>query len=179
MRRRAPRRITATYLERYTLHYLERYVTTGPHLRRLLRRRVARSSAHHEVDPAEGYRLVDALIVKLEEVGLINDRRYAEDRARALNRRGAGRRQIVQALAAKGLRGALVDAALAAAGIDDDAELRAAATYARKRRIGPWRERPVDQAGRQKELAKLARRGFSYAVASRVIDAEDWDDQSR
>ena len=77
MRRRAPRRITASYLERYTLHYLERYVTTGPHLRRLLRRRVAKSSAHHEVDPAEGYRLVDALIVKLEDVGLINDRRYA------------------------------------------------------------------------------------------------------
>lgn len=179
-KRRDPRRITARYLESYTLHYLERYVTTTHHLRRLLRQRVNRSAAHHGDDPAEGHQLVDALIRKLVDLGLLDDRRYAEDKARALLQRGSSRRRIVQALGAKGLRGSLVDEALAAAGVDDDAELRAARTYARKRRIGPWREGSADWQTRRKELAKLARRGFSYDVASRVVDApaEDWDDHS-
>jgi regulatory protein len=177
--KRPPKRITERYLERYTLYYLERYSSTSFHVRRLLRQRVDRSCAHHGDDREVGYALVDALLLKLSDLGLLNDAQWAEDRARALHRRGSSRRQISAALSAKGIRGATQDQVLAGLELDGDtSDLEAARTYARKRRIGPWREGPVDRDGRRKELAKLARRGFSYDVARRVIDA-DCDDQSR
>ncbi len=73
--------------------------------------------------------------------------------------------------AEKGIpRGPLTDDVLAELGLDEpQAELDAARTYARRRRIGPWRAEPADADARRKELAKLARRGFSYDVAQRVV----------
>ena len=52
-------------------------------------------------------------------------------------------------------------------------EERAALTYCRKRRIGPYRAADGREALREKDMAALARRGFSYGVACRVIDGED------
>jgi regulatory protein len=51
-----------------------------------------------------------------------------------------------------------------------DAELEAARTWARKHRIGPWRTGPVDPEIRRKELARMARNGFGYGVACKVVD---------
>ena len=60
-----------------------------------------------------------------------------------------------------------------------DPTLHAAARAAKKARIGPWGPDDVDYPTRQKQLAKLARRGFSYQVAQRVLradleEAEQW-----
>jgi regulatory protein len=55
--------------------------------------------------------------------------------------------------------------------------LAAAAAYARRRRLGPFRRVPEERAERrQKDLAALARRGFGYGVAKQVIDADDFSD---
>jgi regulatory protein len=52
-----------------------------------------------------------------------------------------------------------------------DEELAAAFVLARKRRVGPYRRAAVDRAGRAKELPVLARAGFPFGVAKRVVDA--------
>ncbi|MBX2797147.1 MAG: RecX family transcriptional regulator [Myxococcales bacterium] len=175
-RRRAPRRITAPYLQRVTAHYLERYASSRANLKRLLMRRVHRSAAHHDDDPADGEVLVDAELDRLEGLGLIDDDAYAADRARSLNRRGASARKIRATLASKGVAGWRIDAALESlAGEGTDPEWRAALTYARKRRIGPYRRAPVDDDGRRKELGRMARAGFSFDLAKRVLDATEED----
>ena len=50
------------------------------------------------------------------------------------------------------------------------AELHAACAYARRRRLGPWHvsER---EARRERDLAALARQGYSVDTARQVIDA--------
>ena len=48
----------------------------------------------------------------------------------------------------------------------------AAARYARRRRLGPFRAAPEREERRQRDLAALARAGFAYDVARRVIEAE-------
>lgn len=170
---RKPRRITAAYLQRVTSHYLERYTSCRANLRRLLVKRVHRSAAHHEADPEPWLALVEAELDRLERIGLLNDAAYAADRARSMSRRGAGSRKIQAALRAKGVPSAHIEAALEAlAEEDDDPELRAACTYARKRRIGPWRTRPPDDDSRRKELARMARAGFPFDLARRIVDAE-------
>lgn len=170
--RRAPRRATARYLRAWSLHYLERYASSAAHLRRLLARKVARSAAAHGTDEAEGLRAADALIAELQRLGLLDDVAYAEGRARALHRRGQSARAIRAALRQRGVPGEIVDGALAA--LSEQAaepDLAAALAYARRRRIGPYRSGPADPEARERELAALGRRGFSYETARRVVEA--------
>ena len=173
--RRAPRRISAAYLSRVTTHYLERYASSRGNLRRLLMQRVKRSAEHHGDDPADGARLVDAELDRLEQIGLLNDASYATDKARSMLRRGAGARKIGAALGAKGVPREVIDAALEelCEGVDPDIE--AAWTFARKRGLGPWRRVAGDDDRRRKELARMGRAGFSFELARQVVDATDRD----
>ena len=54
---------------------------------------------------------------------------------------------------------------------DVNPELEAAAALARRRRLGPYASEEKRRDARQKHLASLARNGFSFDIARRVIDA--------
>ena len=172
-RRRGPRRATQKHLENAALHYLERFASSAAHLRRVLMRRVERSARVHGTDRAEGAALVEALVARFERAGLVDDRVYAEGRAAALFRRGTAPRAIRAALRAKGVAGETIEAALGTLEAGPDAELAAATALARRRRLGPYRPAQARAARRDKDLAALARAGFGYDVARRVVDAGD------
>lgn len=167
---KVPPKITASYLASVTAWYLERWATSRAHLQRLLARRV-RASAREHGGEAEGMALVEAELDRLSALGLLDDTRFAADRARALARRGVSRARIRGALGAKGIAADTVRAALDDGG--DGGDWAAALTWARKHRVGPWRRQPVDRDGRRKELARLGRAGFPFALASRIVDATD------
>ncbi|MGH6947478.1 MAG: RecX family transcriptional regulator, partial [Kiloniellales bacterium] len=114
-RRRGPRPATPERLKKAALAYLERYAAPAAQVRRVLLRRVKRSAELHGTDPEAGAGAVDALVARLVAEGLIDDRAYAESKARGLSRRGASARRIAAQLAAKGVAGE--DRALALAGI--------------------------------------------------------------
>ena len=78
-------------------------------------------------------------------------------------------------LAAKGVASDAIDDALESlTDLVTNADLNGACNYARRRRIGPWRRRDRTDY-RDRDLAALARQGFSYDIARKVIDAEDAD----
>ena len=52
-----------------------------------------------------------------------------------------------------------------------DPELAAALNLARRRRLGPYKAPGDREDQRQKDLAVLARGGFGYQIARRVIEA--------
>lgn len=158
------------------MYYLQRYATSAANLRDVLMRRVQRSAQAHGDDPADGAGLVDALIVRYLDAGLLDDRAYAEGRAASLHRRGVSRRGIVARLKAKGVGADDIEEALAQFGdTPDESDLAAACNYARRRRLGPWRSKERAER-RERDLAALARQGFSYALALRVIDADTVED---
>lgn len=164
---RAPRRITADYLQRAALHYLERYSVPAAQLRRVLARKIAASCRHHGEDPEQHAAALDAVVARCAAAGLVDDRRFAEARAASLRRKGQSSRAIAARLGAKGVARELAgELARAEAG----AERSAALVAARRRRIGPWREAGQRAACRQKDLAALARLGFDFATARAVID---------
>lgn len=176
MSKRVPPPVSASWLAWHSQRYLERWFTSSAHLRRLLLQRAMRSVEAHGSDPAEAKALVDAEITRLITLGALDDDAYARDKAQSLHRKGRGAAKIRQALGAKGLGGQPVTEALAALRHDDrDPEMEAARTFARKRRIGPWRTGPDDAETRRKELGKLARAGFSYSIARRALDTPDDD----
>jgi len=180
--RRAPRPATPERLERAAYHYLERFATSAENLRRVLMRRVDRSAQLHGTDRREGAETVDALVGKFLRLGLLDDATYARGRAASLHRQGKGARAIRMALMQKGVgdedAAAALDALVEEAGTEET-DLAAALAYARRRRLGPYRGGAPDEAvrteRRDRDLAALARRGFSYDVCRTVIEAESAD----
>jgi len=170
--RRAPRKATATYLERAAMHHLRRYSTTCAGLRRVLLRRVDRSARAHGTDPKEGRLMVEALIARFVRCGLLDDRRFARARALSLHERGTSLRGIAFKLRARGVPAGEVRAALTALreGDDGDGELDAALTLARRRRLGPYREESARRERREKDLAVLVRAGFPFCLARKVVE---------
>jgi len=186
-KRRGPRKATAKHLENAALHYLGRFASSAENLRRVLLRKVRRSARFHGTDEDEGRAHVERLVKRLARAGLVDDATYAAARAVSLHRRGAAPKLIAARLRQKGVAAGAIDGALAALGGSlGDVELAAAVNLARRRRLGPYRPkgrsqaRPATGGGdrlgaareRERALAALARAGFPYDVARRVVDAD-------
>jgi regulatory protein len=172
--RKLPKPATPERLERAALAYLERFASSAESLRRVLMRRIDRSARFHGTDRAQGAAWVEALIERYRRSGLIDDRAYAEAAARSLRRRGGSARMVRMKLAAKGVDAGTVGAALdAAAEGDPDSELSAARAYARRRRLGPFGPAAGRKERRMRDLAALARAGFSYDMARKVVDGTE------
>jgi regulatory protein len=169
---RAPRRISPDYLQRAAMHYLERYSAPAAQLRRVLARKVALSCRHHGEDPAVHRQALDDVVARCVSSGLVDDQRFAEARAATLRRRGRSARAVAATLAAKGVGREL---AARASSVGDEEELLAALKAARRKRLGPW-SRGDRAANRQKDLAALARAGFTITVARAVIDGAGDED---
>ena len=172
-RRRQPLKASPEALERSALRYLDRYDAASGHLRRLLLAKVTLSSRVHGTDATEGAAAVERLIQRLTAAGVLNDTRFARERLRSLRARGCSLAMVRARLAAKGLSQDLIETTLAEADEEDvGTDLTAALTYARRRRLGPFRSEARAER-RERDLAALGRQGFDYETARRVIDCED------
>jgi regulatory protein len=175
-RRHRPKPLTPSYLENAALHYLERFSSSSANLKRVLMRKVMRAAAAGTADMTEGERLVDALIARYVAAGLVDDKAYAAQRAASLRRQGNSRFAIRGKLALKGVGRALIESALGELDEDDaQGEIAAACALVRRRRLGPFRPAAARKDAWQKDLAALARAGFSLDVARRVLRAGDPD----
>ena len=162
-------------LEKWALGYLERFASSAENLRRVLGRRARRRMSDPE-GLREARALIDALVVRYRDSGLIDDAAYASARARGRLARGEPLRKIAAGLAAKGVdaddRAAALDALRQTA---PDPDLAAACAFARRRRLGPYRRGPAHQqpADRRRELAIFARAGFGRREAEAVLRCVD------
>jgi regulatory protein len=160
--------IGSDLLERWALHYLGRYASSAENLRRVLMRRVRRRSL--EATPA-AVALIDALVVRYRESGLLDDAAYAAARVQSLHRRGESMRAMRARLAAKGVPAAdVADAVSGLRAATPDPDVAAACAFARRRRLGPFRRAAADHA---RELGSFARAGFSRRVAEAVLACLD------
>ncbi len=192
-----PKPVSERRLENVALFYLQRFAASAETLRRVLRRRVDRSARVHGTDRAEGHAMAERVVARMVAAGLVDDRAFALARAARLHGRGASPRLISVHLKARGIGADLVDQALAGlaadlgadgqapgaggeeagsggsrrAGSSDEVAFRAAVNLARRRRLGPFRREEERAAFLKKDLATLARAGFSYAIARRLLAA--------
>ncbi len=173
MRPRRPPAIAPADLEAAALRYLERYASSAENLRRVLMRRITRAERLGMIERADGRARVNTVVERLVERRLLDDRAYAEGRARSLSRQGRSRSRIGQALAAKGVEVEAIGAALESLAEEGETDLAAAVRFAKKRKLGPFRVGRDRKERRDRDLAALGRAGFGYDIARRVIDADD------
>jgi regulatory protein len=173
-KKRDPPPLTPDTLAKAADAYLKRYPSSAENLRRVLRRRLIRRAHRGEDVPTQAKAWIDDLVHRLLATGKLNDSLYATALADSLARQGRSLRVIAEKLRQKGIPRDLVEATVAKIkGSDADLEVRLAHRYARRRRLGPYSRPGVDRVQRrQKDLAALARQGYSYAVAKAVIDGD-------
>lgn len=164
------RPVTPAYLARYAAWYLARFTCSRAHLETLLHRKIDRSVTEHGTDAQTAAGWCSALLDRLSAQGALDDAGYARGRAGSLLRRGKPPAAIRADLRQRGIDATLIDEAMATLDTDTDPEWTAAMAYARRRRLGPFRRHQRAER-REKDLAALARAGFSYDIACRIIDA--------
>ncbi|MEK9844946.1 MULTISPECIES: regulatory protein RecX [unclassified Thalassospira] len=178
-----PRRVTRDYLMNYATWYLERFAASRARLEKLMRGKIRLSVAEYGTDPEEAVQWMNSVLAACEKAGFINDDAYARGRARSLLRKGKAMRVIAADLSARGIASDQIDDAIRdlraeadQAAYEEvrgtDPNIAAAAAYARRRRLGPWRRPDIREEKREKDMAALARQGFGYDTATRIINSD-------
>jgi len=155
------RPVTHTRLKNIALFYLERYEATASKLKTVLLRRVQKGLEPGESVSAQAHQWIQQVVAECERLGYINDARYAENMVRRLSEQGKSARFIQQKL-----NGAGVDSQIIQELLSPYNDYESARIFARKKRLG---------ADYKKDMAKLARAGFSYEIAKQILNKEDMD----
>jgi regulatory protein len=152
-------------LEELAVSYLNRFDCTAQKLAQHLRGRAAKLGAAAQAAP-----WIATIVERYRGNGLLDDRRFAKNLASQLGARGKSTRAIAQKLAARGVPGDVASELMVARKQEQPgAELEAARAYVRKRRLGPYRDTEKRAASRHKDLASLARQGFSFDIARQAL----------
>lgn len=150
--------LTEKRLQNIALYYLERFDASSEKLRQTLKRRIQRQKmAGIPIHPS-AYTWVEQILEKMKSLGYINDERYTENIIRRLSESGKSTRFIRQKLLVEGISEDTLEKFLS-----PDDELARAKNFVHKKHLGQ---------GYQKDLAKLARAGFSYEIAQQVLKGE-------
>jgi regulatory protein len=172
-----PATLDAASLERAAVEYLARYAASRAAVARVLERRIAmavRRGVLAEAGAEAAHETARRVLDKLAGLGLLDDARFAEGRARSLVARGRSTAAIKATLRDKGIDAGGVARALDTLEAETPhPERTAAINLARRRRLGPFRPDAERAARRDKDLAVLARAGFPRDLSCRVIDAPD------
>lgn len=180
-RRRRPA-VDGEWLKQAGLRYLGRFAASEAQFRRVMSRKIKSAEERVSEDPAEHLRWVDEAVEYAKLYGGINDEQLSRSLLNSMRRQGLSTAMIRQKLRQKGLSAEQVKLAFEEREEERDPQLdqlASAARAARKRRLGPWGPSGLDYPARQKQLAALARRGFSFGIAKRVLEApleqaEEW-----
>lgn len=162
---RPPEPLTKLKLEQMALGYVNRFECTASKLKQHLASRVRKLGGDEN---AAGW--IAELVERYCGSGVLDDARFAKNLASQLTRRGKSSRAISQKLALRGVPSDVASELMTARKQDEPgAELDAARAYVRKRRLGPFRSAETRDEHRHKDLASLARQGFSFDIAKRAL----------
>jgi regulatory protein len=160
--------VSRVALESAALRYLERFDCSVARLRKVLGERVTQAARAGVADADQAPAVVEELLARYQASGLIDDHRFAKNFADGQRLRGASRRVIEQKLRQRGIPRQIVQELLPQRESADN-ELAAAHAFAKRRRLGPHRKPETRGDHQRKDLLAMARAGFDYETAQRVL----------
>lgn len=163
--RSLPQPLDTATVNSLAIAYVARYATTRGKLILYLKRKLRERGIADDVtiDPA-------AIAERLASSGYIDDENYARNHAGSLFAKGYGGRRIRAALGQAGIDREITETILPA---DMECAQNAADTYARRRRLGPYCPRPIDDATQRRHMAAMLRAGHDYSVAKAILTPKD------
>jgi len=176
-RARRPPNVTRAGIEAAALRYLERFDCSVARLRKVLSERVAKAARAGVAEAAAAPAIIEELLARYQSSGLIDDQRFAKNFAARQRDRGMSRRMIEQKLRVRGITAEVMQE-LMPRNESAASELEAAQAFARRRRLGPHRKPELRDEYRRKDLMAMARAGFNYDTASRVVGNASSSDEA-
>jgi regulatory protein len=164
-RKRSRPALTRRRLANIAQFYLQRFSTSVANFRRVLKRRAARElGADRPMAEAAGW--IDDIVATAIAAGILDDTRFAATVAERGRRLAKPPRRTRASLMKRGVAG---DIAARAVPTNAEDEWHAAVAMARRRRLGPFRQAGRTAETDRRDLAVLARAGFAYGVAKRLM----------
>lgn len=150
--------VTKKRLLNAVLFYLSKYESSTEKIRRLMKRRLLKAKLSGQDIPLQATEWMEQIIADMVSYGYVNDVRYAKNLVEKYQSAGKSMRFISQKLKNEGLDVSLVD-------LTDLNDIQAAKKLVKKKKLGPFRPQKDRQAFFKKDLAVLARAGFSFETA--------------
>lgn len=182
------KKITDSYLHNAGLYYLQRFAASTGQFRTVMRRKIRLSCKDHpEQDEAACREMLEALIEKFIGAKLLDDDVYVAGAVRSLRSRGKSKKAITAKLESKGIAAHKTHEFLQSLEDENeteiDSETKAALTFARSKKLGPFAKKPLIDLSEedrrkqlQKAMMKFSAAGFSYALAQKILMMVDEDD---
>jgi len=168
--KKQPKKITKQRLKNIALYYLKRFDSSVSNLRQILKKRVSEYAYYNsEWNKNEALEWIEQLLVEFENYGYLDDNRYAEIKVKNYAIQGKSPRYILGHLKMKGIGESVVEDVLTDIAYN---QFDAALKLAKKKKIGPFREKEISKDMKTKDMAILLRAGFDYDVVQNVLNYE-------
>ncbi len=164
-------KITPQRLYNIALSYLTRYESSTQKLKNVLERRILSAQRQGKEIPKNASQWIHETVLKMQELGYVNNKRYAENTIRRLSQSGKSIRYMNMKLKQDGIDSQTFQSALPNK-TTDDIDLDFALLMVKKKKIGFYRPFPLQKQYFQKDLAILGRAGFSYETAQRALKGD-------
>ena len=164
-----PKPISEQRLYNITLFYLERFDASALKVKQMLERRIQKEKAKGAIVPRNTQELIQNVISRIQNLGYINDERFAQNQIKKLCSTGKSKSFILNKLKQAGITAEIAKNLLSEFDKkNESSDLTRAEQWLKKHRKGQFRSKNADDFY-QKDLAALARAGFSYDVAQKAL----------
>lgn len=164
------KKITHQRLYNITLYYLSRFDSCSAKVRDMLKRRIVKDVQAGADLPVEVNEWIETIIKRVQELGYLDDRRYVQNQVRSMSSAGKSAKFIKMKLMQNGVDSDLIDEAL---NDNDTDDLTRAKQLVKRKKIGWLRSEDIRADFYKKDLATLARAGFSYETARYALLEND------
>jgi len=150
-------------LLKYAIYYLSKYSSSKKNLELILNKKIRRLSDQKKIR-FQLYKEIPPIIIKLENLNLINDQLFVESKIQSLQYKAKSKNYIKQYLLKKGIRKELIEEQITLFyKNNNDIEKENAFKFAKKRNL------LGNDKNYQQKLSKMARAGFSYNIAKEIL----------
>ena len=163
------KRLTEKRILNIALFYLSRYESSASKVRAMLHRRLRKMQLRGEEIPSEAPQWIDNAITTAEKNAYLNDERYAATQVRHWIEQGKSERYMMAKLEQAGIDPNISHRLLTES---DSTDQERARRFLKRKHLGPYRPTADQALYRTKDLAALARAGFSYDVAQSALQAD-------
>lgn len=159
-------------IEAKAFWYLERYASSSKNLKDYLRKKVRDTDLNHDSEL-----IISQIINNLEKQNILNDGVFSESKAKTFINKGWSLSKIKFRLKQLGINNETIDICIENIKTEEaDIELIAASKLVKKRFIGSFRRKELDDKLKNREFGILARAGFNYALSKKVLYELSADD---
>ena len=161
---------TVEEIRKFAYTYLEKYSPSKQQLKTYLFKKLLKKS-EKIFNKKEIFNLIDIVIGSLLDQKLISDKIYSDAKSKAFLKRGYSLNKIRYNLIKRGINEKYIKASISKIKENEaDPDFFSAIKICKRRRIGASREENNRPLFYKKDIAILARSGFSYEISKKVLD---------